>query len=74
MKVDAGVKDVRDVVKSGNLDIAERLRYLFETRQDISVVITAKAGENVVVEINDPKPEGQTEEPKKVESAKAKGK
>lgn len=58
MKTVTTVMDVRDLVSSDVKEISERLRYLHETKQNIEVKITQKAGEPLVVEINDPLPEG----------------
>ncbi len=69
MKIDTGTKEL-GLVKIENFDATERMRYLRETRQDVVITITAKYGENVVIDINDPKPEGVVEEPKKVEAKK----
>lgn len=71
MKVDAGTKEL-NLVKIENFDVTERMRYLRETRQDVVITITAKYGENVVIDINDPLPEG-TAAPK-AEVTKGKGK
>lgn len=73
MKIDTGTKEL-NLVKIENFDVTERIRYLRETRQDVVLTVTAKYGENVVIDINDPKPESAVapvvEEPKKPKSAK----
>jgi hypothetical protein len=72
MKTVTTIMDIRTVVQSGIKEVAERLRYLTESKQDIALTISQKAGQPLVIEINEAKPEGVVEEKKPEVKAKLK--